>query len=51
MIIYIYYFSLETLWTLGEEYEKRTKKMQLVEDIYEQFLKPTNEQTQIKNNA
>lgn len=48
MMIYVY-FSLETLWTLGEEYEKRTKKAEPVEDIYEQFLKP--EDVKIKNNA
>lgn len=46
-------YSLETLWTLGEEYEKRTKKSEL-EDMYEHFLKPsytTNEDVQIKSNA
>lgn len=35
------HYSLETLWTVGEEYEKRTKKAELVEDIYEEFLKPS----------
>lgn len=32
------HFSLETLWTVGEEYEKRTKGIDKVEQIYEEFL-------------
>jgi ribosome silencing factor RsfS/YbeB/iojap len=36
------HYSLETLWTLGEEYENRTKSFDKVEDIYEEFLNTAN---------
>lgn len=35
-------YSLETLWTLGEEYEKRTKKFDKVDEIYEEYLKQSD---------
>lgn len=31
-------YSLETLWTLGEDYEKRTTTIDKKEEIYEEFL-------------
>lgn len=35
-------YSLETLWTLGDEYEKRTKKPELAEEMYAQYLNISN---------
>lgn len=32
------HYSLETLWTLGEEYEKRTNRLDKVEEMFEKFL-------------
>lgn len=32
-------YSLETLWTLGVEYEKRTSKPDTTQEIYDQYVK------------
>ena len=42
------HYSLETLWTMGEEYENRTRKQETVEDIYEEFLNIAETQEKIQ---